>query len=254
MSASASTVLSTIPSGLRDPLLDAFNHILKNFRENRWEPAELNGGKLCEIVYTILRGHVDAKFPSKPSKPKNMVDACKALEQADQNVFPRSIRIQIPRVLMALYEIRNNRGVGHAGGDVDPNHMDAVVVVEMSKWIMGELVRIFHGVDTKTAQEVVETIVQRTLPIVWEVNGQRRVLKPDLSARDQTLILLYNSAVPLKDADLMKWVGYSNVTRFREVIERLHDERLVDYGDNGLVHLSPTGSKFVEKKLPLALE
>src|SRR5579859_6539892 len=117
--------LGSVPPGLRGPLLAAFNEIMRNFRENRWEPSELNGGKLCEVVYSILRGHVDGKMPSKPSKPKNMVDACKALEAADSAKFPRSVRVQIPRMLMSLYEIRNNRGVGHVGGDVDPNHMDS---------------------------------------------------------------------------------------------------------------------------------
>ena len=115
----------SLPAGLRRQLFDAYNRILKNFREGRWEPSSLNGGKLCEIVYSVLRGHVDGKFPSKSSKPKNMVGACKALEQADSSTFSRSVRIQLPRMLVALYEIRNNRGVAHSGGDVDPNHMDA---------------------------------------------------------------------------------------------------------------------------------
>jgi hypothetical protein len=61
------------------------------------------------------------RMPNKPSKPRNMVDVARALEGADQNAFPRALRVQIPRVFVALYEIRNNRGVGHVGGDVDPN-------------------------------------------------------------------------------------------------------------------------------------
>jgi hypothetical protein len=138
-------MLAGVPATLRDELLKALNEVLRNYRERRWEPSELNGGKLCEIVYTILRGHVDGKFPSKASKPANMVDACKGLEQADSKKFPRSIRIQIPRMLIALYEIRNNRGVGHVGGDVDPNLVDATAVVAMSKWTVAELIRVFHA-------------------------------------------------------------------------------------------------------------
>jgi hypothetical protein len=102
-------------------LMGAFATIVRNYREGRWEPSELNGGKLCEVVYSVLKGHVDGKMPTSPSKPRNTVDSAKDLEKADQNVFPRAVRVQIPRVLMALYEIRNNRGVGHVGGDVDPN-------------------------------------------------------------------------------------------------------------------------------------
>lgn len=249
-------VLANIPSGLRDPLIAAFNSILKNFREARWEPAELNGGKLCEVVYTILRGHVDGKFPSTPTKPKNMLDACKALEGADPAKFPRSVRIQVPRLIIGLYEIRNNRGVGHVGGDVDPNHMDAVIVVEMAKWILAELVRIFHGTDTETAQHMVDSLIERMLPIVWDfTNGDRRVLDPNLSARDQTLILLYHSATPLRDADLQRWIEHSNPSLYRrEVLGRAHKDRLINYERSaGLVYLSPTGMDYVEKNLPLSL-
>jgi len=48
-------------------------------------------------------------------------------------------------MLIAQYEIRNNRGVGHVGGDVDQNHMDAKIVVEMAKWTIAELIRLFHS-------------------------------------------------------------------------------------------------------------
>src|SRR5437016_1443817 len=95
-----------LPAGLRRDLLGAFEEILRNFRERRWEPAELNGGKLCEAVYSILRGHVDAKMPSRATKPKNMLDACQALEQVEAKKASRTVRIQIPRMLIALYEVR----------------------------------------------------------------------------------------------------------------------------------------------------
>ena len=68
----------------------------------------------------------------------------------------RSPRIQIPRMIAALYEIRNHRGVGHAGGDVNPNQMDATAVLYISKWLMAELVRILHGLTTDEASEIVE--------------------------------------------------------------------------------------------------
>src|SRR6267154_5938231 len=132
--------LGGLPPTLRAELLSALGEIVRNYREHRWEPSELNGGKLCEIVYTILRGHVDGSIPPHGTKPGNMVDSCRALEKADAKRFSRSVRIQIPRVLVALYEVRNNRGVGHVGGDVNPNAMDARLVLESSKWLVAELV------------------------------------------------------------------------------------------------------------------
>lgn len=249
------TVLTGIPSGLRTPLLQAFEAIVRNYRESRWEPAELNGGKLCEIVYTILRGRIDGSFAPRPAKPKNMVDACKTLENADAKAYSRSIRIHIPRTLVALYEVRNNRGVGHAGGDVDPNHMDAVFVLQASKWIMAELVRVFHEVDTMEASKVVDTLTSRTLPLIWEVGNNKRVLNTELSMKDKALALLYSSKEPVSESDLFKWVEHSNPSVFRrDVLTKAHKAKLVEYDKAAkTVQLSPLGIKYVEEKVSLEL-
>src|SRR3954471_16914666 len=108
MSIKINKVLGNLPEVLRAELVSALNSINSNYRERRWEPSELNGGKLCEIVFTILRGHVNDVFEPTPSKPKNFVDGCREFEKANASQFSRSIRIQIPRMMIALYEIRNN--------------------------------------------------------------------------------------------------------------------------------------------------
>lgn len=244
--------LSGINAPLRTSLLDAYGEIVRNYRERRWEPSELNGGKLCEVVHSILQGYVDGKMPAKATKPKNMFAACIALEKADQAIFPRSVRIQIPRLLIALYEIRNNRGVGHVGGDVDPNGMDARVVLESSKWIMAELVRVFHAVSTVEAAAVVDSLVERTVPVVWETGGaKKRVLKTGLSMKDQTLILLYSSNAPVPEKTLCTWVEHSNGSVYRrDVLRKAHRDRLLEYDDvSTLVELSPNGVTYVESSL-----
>jgi hypothetical protein len=185
-----------------------------------------------------------------------MVDACKALEKADPVKHSRSLRVQIPRMVIALYEIRSNRGVGHAGGDVDPNHMDALVVIEMSKWLVAELIRLFHAVDTRTAALMVERLITRTVPVVWEAGEVRRVLNPKLSMKAQTLVLLYSAAKPVNDRELAKWVEYSNSSMFRtRVLMPLHQQRLIEYHvDLGTVEISPTGVDYVETKVPVDLQ
>ncbi len=244
------TVFGALPASLRDELLGAFGEIVKNFRERRWEPAELNGGKLCEVVYSILRGHIDGKYPNRAKKPGNMVDACKKLEQ-DGASAPRSIQIQIPRMLVALYEIRNNRNVGHVGGDVDPNHMDAVCVLQISKWIVAELVRVLHNVDTDTATEIVDGLVGRETPLIWEVNGRKRVLDTGLKMKDKTFLLLHASAGPVSDSDLVAWLEHSNASVYRrDVLRSAHRARFVEYDEaSGTVQLSPRGITYVEENL-----
>lgn len=244
----SSSVLAGIPKGLREPLIQAFDSIVRNFREGRWEPSELNGGKLCEVVYSILAGHVAGAFSSRPKKPRNMVDACKALEQADASRFPRAVRVQVPRMLIALYEVRNNRGVGHVGGDVDPNHMDSLLVLNMAKWIVAELVRIFHSVDTITATNAVDALVERTLPLVWDIGDNKRILDPNLSMKDKTLALLYRCSSPVAEADLVRWIEHSNPAVFRrDILVRLHKARMIEYDKvNRIIHISPTGARYVE--------
>ena len=248
----AAAVLGAVPESLRDELLRALNEVLRNYRERRWEPSELNGGKLCEVVYTILRGHVDGRFPANAAKPSNMVEACKALEQSTATRFPRAVRIQIPRMLVALYEIRNNRGVGHVGGDVDPNFMDATAVVAMSKWVVAELVRVFHIVPVEEAQRLVDTLVERTLPVIWRVGNAVRVLEPSMSARDKTLVLLYHANDWISEDELREWAEYSNPSMFRAILLRCHKQKLLEYDPRvRRATLSPVGIQYVETRISL---
>lgn len=250
----ATSVLGVLQPGLRNELFECFNEILRNYREMRWEPSELNGGKLCEVTYTILKGYVDGVFPPTASKPPNMVDACRSLEQNTPTTFPRSIRIQIPRILLGLYEIRNQRGVGHKGGDVNPNHMDATAVVYMSKWVLAELIRIFHNIDTVTATAVVDKIIERELPIIWCVGNKRRVLDTNLSMKDKMLALVYSCKGTVSEKEILDWLEHSNGSVFRrDVLKKAHKDKLIEYDATaGTIELSPKGIIYVEQNINLA--
>lgn len=245
-------VLKPLPKGLRNSLIKSYKEIGENYMEHRWEPSELNGGKFCEAVYTIIEGQLKGSFAAKPSKPIDMVKACRALETIPGDTArtgDRSLRVLIPRILQPLYEIRNNRGVGHAGGEVNPNFMDATAVYSMASWILAELVRIFHSVSTKEAQEIVDSLVERKHLLIWEVEGVRRVLNDRMSKADQTLMLLYSKPGWINENQLIRWIEYSSSSMFRSHILRpLHSKRLIEYDQkNSRVCLSPKGSERVEE-------
>jgi hypothetical protein len=242
-------VFSQLPKRLRGELLAAFGQVVQNYAERRWEPAELNGGKLCEVAYSIIRGIADGKFPARAKKPRNMVDACKAMEQ--EGSVPRSVRVQIPRMIVALYEVRNNRNVGHVGGEVDPNHMDAVCVLQMSKWIVAELIRVLHNRPVDEAAELVDALVERETPIVWKVGGKLRVLDTRLSMKDKALVLLHATAGSVSERDLVDWIEHSNPSVFRrDVLRKAHRDKLVEYDqETGVITISPLGIERVEKIL-----
>ncbi|MFZ5739370.1 MAG: hypothetical protein ACOY6K_21080 [Pseudomonadota bacterium] len=248
---SVNTALAAIPEGLRAPLLSEFTSIVQNFAEHRWSPAELSGGKFCEIVYTILDGFAKSSYATAPSKPRAFDQACRGLE--NQAHVPRSFQILIPRVLPALYEVRNNRGVGHAGGDVDPNQMDAIFVVNSCSWVMAELVRVFHNVSTVEAQRIVDGLVERRVPLLWIGDDTRRILDPKMSIPDQVLVLSSTSPGKVRCADLLKWTDYKNATYFRKVLRQLHDKRLIELSaDETTVQLLPPGDKIASELIAKA--
>jgi hypothetical protein len=252
-----SKALAALPAGLRDPLFQSYREIARNYTESRFEPAELNGGKFCEVVYTIIDGCLSGAFASSPSKPRDMVAACRALEQTPPNatrVGDRSLRILIPRVLLPLYEIRNNRGVGHVGGDVDPNFLDATAVYGMTSWVLAELIRVFHNVTTKEAQQTVDALVERKHPLVWQVEGIKRVLDHSMDKGNQALVLLYSESSWLDEKELFAWVEYSTLTMFRNrILLPYHKERLLEYdASQRRVRISPRGVLEVEQLLSKA--
>jgi hypothetical protein len=243
-----SQALAAIPTGLRDPLLKEYESIVQNYMERRWSPSELSGGKFCEIVFTILQGHAKGPYAAKPSKPPNFVDACKKLES--NTGVPRSFQVLIPRTLPALYEIRNNRGVGHVGGDVDPNHMDALAVLSLSNWIMAELVRVFHSVSVEEAQALVDGLVERRIPLVWQGDDVKRVLDPEMGLREQVLVLLASTTGKVGADDLLKWTDTKNKAYFWKLLRKMHKAREIELNEtHGVAYLLPPGSKAVEQLL-----
>jgi hypothetical protein len=247
MAVDAKIALSALPAGLAGDVLSAFTEVVTNFEQHRWEPSELNGGKLCEAVFSAVEGYLSGSYPDRSSKPRNMVQACQALEQKYTQAV-RSARIQIPRMLIALYEIRNNRGVGHAGGDVDPNQMDATVVLYMSKWLVAELVRLLHTCSTQEAADVVEELVERQVALVWQRGDKKRVLHAGLSRKEQLLLLLAG-VTEAKESELIRWMEHSNKHNLRnQTLRPLHKARWIEFDEgDGTLRLLPPGIEEAEK-------
>jgi hypothetical protein len=244
---SASAALAAIPAGLRDPLIAEYKSIVQNFMEHRWLPSELGGGRFSEIVYTILDGHAKTTYPTVPKKPANFLAACQKLESNALPHVPRSFQILIPRILPALYEVRNNRSVGHIGGEVNPNHMDAVAVLSICNWVMAELVRVYHGLSVPEAQQVVDALAEVRIPAVWSDGSIKRVLQPTLSLADQILLLIATSLPSVTSEELLKWSEASDKAYFMKILRGFHKKRLVEFDQTlGTARILPPGAQYVQ--------
>ena len=242
---------SLLPTTLRDDLLSAFNEIVKNYRERRWEPSELNGGKLCESVYTICKGWLEGgNYPARAEKPSRFPETCWAMTNTYQKVpNSRSARVLIPRMMIGLYDVRNNRGVGHAGAEVDPNHMDATAVLYAAKWLVAELVRLLHTLTTEEATAIVDDLIEREVAWVWTHGDKKRVIRTGMTRKHQALVLMLTEAGDVAEVDLLRWLEHPNPPTFRrDVLRKLHKSRLIEYDtDKRTVRLLPPGVTAAEE-------
>jgi hypothetical protein len=251
-SISTEDAIAGIPETLRQELFERYGDIITNYRTRNWEGASLNAAKFVETVYTILRGRASGAYPARAEKPKDMIQACRALETEDEGKMGgRGLRILIPRALLPIYEIRNNRGVGHAGAEIDPAHMDAEYALHSCQFILAELVRVYHQLPAPTARAVVDALLEREIPLIWEVGGVRRVLDATMEATDRVLVLLYASVGAIDEDELLLWTEYANAARFRnQILPGLHARALIHYDrDARTVVISPVGIHDVEQRL-----
>jgi hypothetical protein len=148
--------------------------------------------------------------------------------------------------------MRNKRGIGHVGGDVDANSIDVSAMTKVADWIVCELIRLYHGLSLEEAQDIVDGLAIRQLPSIWEVAGKKRVLKEGLAAKDEALLLLYSSAdSSIFIGDLCDWIEYSNPGVFKsKVIRPMHKARFLEFDEETeSITLSPKGVVYIEDNL-----
>ncbi|MCR9088048.1 MAG: hypothetical protein NXH97_15040 [Rhodobacteraceae bacterium] len=241
------SALSAIPPALLGPLIEQFEAALAEYRAGDWEKVGMKAGKFCELAYCICEGHATRSYANAPSKPRNIFDACRALEKHN-GTRGRSVCIQIPRVLMSLYELRNNRAIGHVSSEIDPNHMDAEFFLRGMKWVMAEFIRFFSSLAVDDSRDLVEAVTARSLPVVWRSGNTRRVLDPAKSADEKMLILAYTESSAVAVVDLLKWSEYANGSRLRrEVLKKLHMKAWIHFDPKAdTVQILPPGQRYVE--------
>ena len=242
--------LTGIPQPFRTKLVDRYLELKNRHTSGQYETAGLSAGKFAETVLRCLQQHLTGQHTLFGAKLPNFSAACRALENLPGAVGPESLRVLVPRALEFTYTLRNKRGIGHTGGDVEANHIDSAAVARVADWVVCELVRVFHALSLEEAQAIVEGLAVRELPSVWEVAGKRRVLEPGLTAKERTLLLLYSLVdEAVVTEDLCDWVEHSNLPNYRrDVLRPLHATRHIEYDQAAeLVYLSPTGVAAAEE-------
>ena len=232
---------SAVSAEIADALLAELDQIHVRFSAADFRPAELSGGRFAEVCFRICE---HACFGSY--KPLGV-----QLDRTDQLVInlaqtpvaqcDETFRIHILRSMKLLYDLRNKRDVAHLGSSVSPNLSDSTLVLGVANWAASEVVRVYHRCSIEDAQKIVDAIVERSTPLVFDKDGIVRILDPSLSSKQKVLIALYHfHPESVEERKLFQIVEHSHVTRFRnQVLSELHRLAQIDVRDGRALILPP---------------
>ncbi len=249
----------TIPAELVDELFNKYD-LLKNrflsgyFDRTNFEPAELNGGKFSEIVFRILQHLTTNPAVYTPLDAEVRFNDQTMAQFEHATDVPDSIRIHIPRIIRAMHDVRNRRGVAHVSKQISPNLMDSTLVTSNADWVLAELIRFYANQSPEDAQEIVDSIVEKKIPLLWELDGLPVILDAKMEKQHSLLVFLYrkgSEGANIEEINIFLTGKLAKVKGFlTQLIRKVY---IVKSPNTGKYVISPSGAAFVEKNIPLSL-
>lgn len=235
-------LLSDFPSEIVTILIDTFVKSIGEYRKGHWKYVTDELGQFIECSRMMIEHKLGNRGVCL-SMTLDIFDE-KQLQKWEKSNGQVEYRIIIPRTLFSMTCIRNKRGAIHVS-EVNPNKMDATLLLNGAKWILAEFFRLSSKLSFDETNSVIESITNKEIPLIWHINDVARVMDPNMSAREQVLVLLYDEDKQT-DKELLISTGYGNGTRFRELLKHLHRERLIEY-DHSVCSLSTLGMLQAER-------
>jgi hypothetical protein len=237
-----------LPADLAASLVEQYDRLKKRARAGDHEGVQETSGKVAEHILRATQHLAGQAYIPIRTEIRNMQRETQALEGLPAAQVNDSIRIVLPRMVAALYTLRNKRRGGHTASEVDPGQADALTAERMADWMMAEVFRLGNNMPPDRAEAVIASLVQRRIPVVFASGTYRRVLRPDLEPEQELMVLLYGEAAGATMADLMAWSGFPR-TSLGRYVNSLEEQRLVRSERGGAgkrVFLLPTGERRVE--------
>lgn len=234
----------TVPKELIDALLESYQKALTEFRKGNWSYFGNEIGRYIEISLRILEYMTLSKYT--PLSSKLPIFNEQYLKNFEQSKIQKeeSYRIIIPRQLYSMYCIRNKRGMIHIN-NINPNKMDATILLSSAKWVLAEFVRLLTNLGYDESIQLIESIINKELSIIWNEDDIFRILDTKLSCKEKILITLYlKNSTDIRE--LMEIVEYKNISLFRKILLELHKEKFIEYSNKRCI-ISPLGTTEVEK-------
>jgi len=240
--------LSSIPADLVDGLEKEYQKLHMQYFLERWEPSQLDAGRLVEYVFRILeyKGSLNITPIGKSLNRKTIM-----VQLENKPLLDESVRFHIPQIADLIYGFRNNRNVGHVGVII-VNEMDATFVLNAANWIMAELVRLETHKSPDDSYKLIQKLIERKVPLIEEIDNKLKILNPKLPIKDKILAVCYQLYPErVSTGDLMRHTEYdtSRRARFTKYLQNLSKQKaLIDFDGSSAV-LTMKGIKYVEDNI-----
>lgn len=241
-----SVLQAVYPKDLSDALLDSYEKALSNYKKGQWKYFGNEIGQFIEIARRIIENALENKYTPLSEKLSIFNEKVLTFWENHSTTISESYRIIIPRCLYAMYCMRNKRGMIHKN-QIDPNKMDATILLYNAKWVLAELFRLASSLSFTETEDAINSIISKESSIIWNNGEIIRILDVKMSAKNKVLCLLYTND-RCTDTLLQKSTEYKNTSEFKKILRAMHKDRLIEY-TNGICLLSPTGQQIAEELL-----
>lgn len=165
-------------------LFERYHVVCQKYITRQWEDCLSYTGKFVEAAIRCLLYHVEGTVHEKISVGSEI----ERLANLPSEAYDPSIRVHVPRVCRALYDLRNNWGGGHDNLEVNPVAMDAQFAFAGVRWLMLELLRRFSDLDPSDVQALVNAF---HLPrfLMQEIDNDLIFLDNSLTIKDAVVLV-----------------------------------------------------------------
>lgn len=137
--------LAGIPTTFRTRIIKFYLELKARHAEGKHDAAGTSAGKLCETVVRLIQQELNGTFTPFGQQINNMSLECENFAKTPKTSGNDLLRLVLPKAISLVYTLRNKRGLGHVGGDVDANAIDGVAPLQTLRLLIPTSSRFFAG-------------------------------------------------------------------------------------------------------------
>ncbi len=236
-----------VDPALAKAAVENYVEMQQRFLAGDWQPAELDGGRLCEAlarcIYQLDTGHIThSQLPNEICIKLEAPQAVHALVEKERRHLVKAIQV--------VYKFRSDRGAVHISNTYDANFMDSMMVLHVGKWLFAEFLRVAWNQDRQVVAETIDRIVQLEHSLIHELDGKPLVLARGIPAPDEVLLLLnHATGNRLTRAAVRDQAANQKTSTVNAAVIRLINAKEIRPADGDMVALTPSGQARIIKEI-----